>query len=34
MSQKNENSESFEPLVEKIQITETEEEEEDVCPER
>ena len=31
---RDENSESFEPLVEKIQITETEEEEEDVCPER
>ena len=31
---RDENFESSEPFIEKIQITETEEEEEDVCPER
>jgi len=31
---RDESSESVEPLIEKIRITETEEEEKDVCPER
>ena len=34
LPKRDESSESFEPLIEKIQITEIEEEEEDECPER